>query len=147
MTDSTNPPDAGNNGAAPIPPGAQTPNNVGGAPATPPPTYQMPPQQQYAPQPQPQPKVRTQGIGSAKKQKWPAVILAFTVGWLGIHKFYLGYKSEGLVMLLVALIGSICFGLGLTAMLVIGYIEAVKYVTLTEEDFEATYISNYKGWL
>lgn len=25
-------------------------------------------------------------------------------------------------------------------------IEAAKYVALTEEDFQATYVRNYKGW-
>jgi len=116
-----------------------------GAPIPPPPTYQMPPQQQYQQAP-PTGKKRTTGLGSIKKEKWPAVLLAFTLGWIGIHKFYLGYKSEGMVMLLVGAIGTLCVGLGLLVMEIIAIIEAVKYVTLTEEEFQETYVKGYKGW-
>jgi len=119
---------------------------VQGAPVAPPPTYQIPPQQQYAQVP-PSGKMRSPGLGSAKKEKWPAVALAIVLGTLGIHKFYLGYKTEGLIMLLTAIIGSCVVGLGPVVMLVISLIEAVKYVTLTEEDFEETYVRGYKGWL
>lgn len=132
----------------PQPPGsAGAPTPQPGSPVPPPPTYQqVPPQQTYA-QPQSQYKARTQGIGSATKEKWPAVVLAFVLGSLGIHKFYLGYKTEGLVMLLVSIIGGIClFGLGILVMQIIALIEAVKYVSLTEPEFEATYVNNYKGW-
>jgi len=120
-----------------------------GAPVVPPPpTYQVPPQQQqYYTQPQASGKVRSPGIGSAKKEKWPAAALAFVLGFIGIHKFYLGYKTEGLIMLLVALIGGACFGIGMMVMMVIAIIEAVKYVTLTTEEFDATYVKGYKGWL
>lgn len=126
-------------------------NNAGsgapipGAPVPPPPPYQqVPPQQTYT---QTQYTTAKAGFGSAKKEKWPAVVLAFILGALGIHKFYLGYKTEGLIMLLVCLIGSLCFGLGAIVMQVIAIIEAVKYVSLTEEDFEATYVLGNKGWL
>jgi len=98
-------------------------------------------------QPPPQMKQKSPGIGSMQKEKWPAAVLAFTLGTFGLHKFYLGYKTEGLIMLLVSVIGSFCFGLGTFAMLVIGMIEAVKYVTLTEEEFQAYYVRGYKGWL
>lgn len=117
-----------------------------GAPVTPPPTYQVPPQQTYTQGQQGNYKTRDHGIGSARKEKWPAVVLAFVLGTLGIHKFYLGYKTEGLIMLLVSIIGGLCAGIGTIVMLVISIIEAVKYVTLTEEDFEARYVNSYKGW-
>ncbi|MCL2530287.1 MAG: TM2 domain-containing protein [Coriobacteriia bacterium] len=123
------------------------PAQAGQAPTQPPPTYQVPPQQQYYAQPQANTKTRTPGIGSAQKEKWPAVILAFVLGWLGMHKFYLGYKSEGLVMLLVSAIGLICtVGVATSVMVVIAIVEAVKYITSTEEDFEQTYVKGYKGW-
>ena len=100
------------------------------------------------PQPQLQTKVRTPGLGSAHKEKWVAAALAFCLGFLGIHKFYLGYKTEGIVMLVVSLVGAVCtLGLGFMVMVVIAYIEAVRYVVLTQEDFERTYIHDYKGWM
>ncbi|MDR3136882.1 MAG: NINE protein [Coriobacteriales bacterium] len=93
-----------------------------------------------------QQKQRWQGIGSPQKDKWVATVLAFTLGWLGIHKFYLGYRTEGLTMLLIALIAGLCFGLGTIAMYVFAVIEAVHYIILTQEDFERTYVVGYKGW-
>jgi TM2 domain-containing membrane protein YozV len=114
--------------------------------------YAPQPQQPYAPQPgyqyapaQPQ-SSRTQGIGSPQKDKWVAAILAFVLGTLGIHKFYLGYKTEGIIMLLVAILGAPCFGLGILVMAVISLIEAVRYVILTQDDFERTYVYNSKSW-
>lgn len=112
----------------------------------PPPQYQMPPQQQYT-QTQYSAKMRSHGIGSLQKQKWPAVLLAFCLGWIGMHKFYLGYKNEGTVMLIVGAAGMLLtLGLGTMVMFAIGIIEAVKYLTLTEEDFEYIYLRGYKGW-
>jgi len=105
---------------------------------------------QYAPQPQPQPQQkqsnRTAGIGSAQKDKWVAGLLALFLGVFGIHKFYLGYKTEGIIMLLVSLIVGICGGLGILIMLVFSYIEAVRYLILTQEDFERIYVTGSKGW-
>lgn len=117
-------------------------------PVQPPPPYTVPPEQPYTQTPPPagQYKSRSRGIGSARKEKWPAAILAFVLGWLGIHKFYLGYKTEGLTMLLISLIGGLCFGLGYAVIAIISIIEAVKYVSLTEEDFDAIYLRGYKGW-
>jgi TM2 domain-containing membrane protein YozV len=111
-------------------------------------------QQQYAQQGAPQTQgsqgyqqAASQGWGSAEKDKWVAAALAFVLGSLGIHKFYLGYKSEGMVMLLVTLIGSLCFFIGPIVMAVISIIEAVKYVILTQEDFQATYVVGRRPWL
>lgn len=132
--------------AAP-PPASQAAQGAQQAPFTQaPPTYQVPPQQNYAQASQGEYKTRQSGFGSAKKEKWPAVLLAFGLGSLGIHKFYLGYKTEGLVMLLVSIIGGLCFGIGTTVMLIFSIIEAVKYVSLTEDDFERIYVHSYKGW-
>jgi TM2 domain-containing membrane protein YozV len=87
------------------------------------------------------------GIGSPQKDKWVAAILAFALGWLGIHKFYLAYKNEGIIMLVVSIVGVICtIGLGMFVMQVIALIEAVRYVTLTQEDFQAQYVTGRKGW-
>jgi TM2 domain-containing membrane protein YozV len=108
--------------------------------------YQQQPYQQQQYQ-QAAPQSVNAGWGSAKKDKWVAAVLAFLLGSLGIHKFYLGYKQEGMVMLLVTVIGAICtLGLGSLVMYIIGLIEAVKYVILSQEDFEAQYVVGRKGW-
>ncbi|HBT95339.1 MAG TPA: hypothetical protein DEB24_04260 [Coriobacteriia bacterium] len=106
---------------------------------------------QYAPQPQYAQQgyqARSAGFGSPQKDKWVATLLALfpPLGMFGIHKFYLGYKTEGLIMLLVAVLGT-CVAFGPLVMTVIAIIEGVRYVTLTQEDFEATYVRGSKGWL
>jgi TM2 domain-containing membrane protein YozV len=35
-----------------------------------------------------------------KRNKWIALIITFFVGWLGIHKFYLGENAAGVLYLL-----------------------------------------------
>ncbi len=77
------------------------------------------------------------------KDKIAAGILGILLGALGIHKFYLGYKKEGLIMLLVSLL---TFGIGACVMEVIGIIEGVIYLTKSDEEFQATYVDSYKGW-
>lgn len=73
-------------------------------------------------------------------------ILAILLGWLGIHKFYLGYQTEGIIMLVVGLAGWLLCGLPTMAVSIIGIIEGVLYLTKTDEQFVATYINGRKGW-
>ncbi|CAN1508660.1 XynA Predicted membrane protein [Fimbriimonadaceae bacterium] len=71
------------------------------------------------------------------EKKIPAGILAILLGGLGIHKFYLGYTTAGIIQLLLGLcgVGSI-----------IGLVEGIIYLTKTDEDFAATYVYNKKEW-
>lgn len=80
------------------------------------------------------------------KSKVAAGVLAILLGGLGIHKFYLGYTKEGLIMLIVSIIGSLLFGLGAAVMEVIGIIEGIIYLTKSDEDFYKTYELGHKGW-
>lgn len=64
-------------------------------------------------------------------------IFAILLGSLGIHKFYLGYLNEGVIQLVLGLIG--IGGL-------IGIIEGIIYLTKTDEDFYQTYQVGKKGW-
>ena len=81
------------------------------------------------------------------KDKVVAGILGILLGALGIHKFYLGYTKEGVIMLLVSLVGGI-FTCGLTASVagVIGLVEGILYLTKSDEEFDATYVQSQKGW-
>ena len=72
-----------------------------------------------------------------------AGILAIVVGSLGIHKFILGYKTEGLIMLLVTVLS--CGILGIV-MSVIGIVEGIMYLTKSDEEFVRTYLQDKKGW-
>ncbi|MCQ2490616.1 MAG: TM2 domain-containing protein [Ruminococcus sp.] len=80
------------------------------------------------------------------KQKMVAGLLAIFLGWLGIHKFYLGYKKEAIIMLAVGLAGSLLCGLGAAVMGVIGIIEGIIYLTKSDEEFQEIYVNNQKTW-
>jgi len=82
------------------------------------------------------------GSGGADR-KIAVGIIAILLGSLGIHKFILGYTTEGIIMLLVSLLTC---GVGATVMWVIGIVEGVIYLTKTDAEFVATYITNKKGW-
>lgn len=72
-----------------------------------------------------------------------AGILGILLGSLGVHKFVLGYTAEGIIMLAITLVTC---GFGATVMGIIGLIEGILYLTKTDEEFEATYIYNKRGW-
>jgi TM2 domain-containing membrane protein YozV len=140
----------------PVPaPGYQAPPAPQAAPQPPPqPGYQVPPQQPYGYQPpqqpygyQQQPYVDPSSIKTTDKDRIVAGLLGIFLGTLGIHKFYLGYRNEGLIMLLVSLIGScITFGLSAVVMEVIGIIEGIMYLTKSQQEFEQLYVYNRKAW-
>lgn len=80
---------------------------------------------------------------SGPKDKMVAGILAILLGSLGIHKFYLGYTKEAVIMLVVTLV---TFGFGAAVMQVVGIIEGIMYLTKTDEEFQATYVASQKTW-
>lgn len=87
------------------------------------------------------------------EKKIVAGILGILFGAFGVHKFILGYKNEGIIMLAVGL-GSIIlspFTCGLTFLLtmvvsVVGLIEGIIYLLKSDEEFVRTYIYNKKPW-
>ncbi|NLE68290.1 MAG: TM2 domain-containing protein [Lentisphaerae bacterium] len=85
-------------------------------------------------------------LGSAyagAKNKLAAGLLAIILGSLGIHKFYLGYNKEGLIMLLVTLLTC---GFGAMIISIVGLIEGVIYLTKSDEEFSQIYVEGRKGW-
>lgn len=75
--------------------------------------------------------------------KIAAGLLALLLGSLGIHKFYLGYTREGLIMLLVTVLTC---GFGGAVMGVIALVEGIIYLTMTDDAFYNTYVNGKKGW-
>ena len=65
---------------------------------------------------------------------------------LGIHKFYLGYNLPGLILLLVALFGHLGLFIPNVIALIVSVVEGVIYLTKSDEDFDATYVSGTKHW-
>lgn len=86
------------------------------------------------------------GVDGADK-KIVAGILGILLGALGIHKFYLGYTQEGIIMLLVCLIGgTVTCGVGAAVVGVIGLVEGILYLTKSDEEFVSMYVTNKKPW-
>ena len=74
------------------------------------------------------------------EKKVTAGICGILLGGFGIHKFILGYNTEGFIMLVALL-----FTCGLSSIL--GLVEGIIYLTKSDEEFVQTYINNKKGWL
>lgn len=64
------------------------------------------------------------------KDKTVAALLAFFIGWAGIHKFYLGKSGAGVVYLLF-------FWTGIPAL--IAFFECIFLLMMSESDFNAKY--------
>jgi len=75
-----------------------------------------------------------------ENKKVVAGVLAILLGWLGIHKFILGYTQEGIIQLVI---GVVTCG---TISSLIGLIEGIIYLTKTDEEFYQTYQVGKKGW-
>ncbi len=73
-------------------------------------------------------------------KKLAAGLLAILLGPLAIHKFYLGYTTEGIIWLVI----SLCTCGTLTYLL--GIIEGIIYLTKTDEEFYQTYQVGKKAW-
>lgn len=78
------------------------------------------------------------------KSKVAAGLLAIFLGGLGIHKFYLGYTTQGIILLLVSLLGWFLFGPVIAC--VISLIEGIIYLTRSDEEFYRLYVLNKKEW-
>ena len=80
-----------------------------------------------------------------------AGIMAIIFGSLGVHKFILGYQKEGIIMLVVTLIGyaTLCIvvGVGILSLTgLIGLIEGIIYLTKSDAEFYNTYQVGKKPW-
>ena len=73
------------------------------------------------------------------EKKLVAGLLGIFLGWTGAHKFILGYTKEGIIQLIISIVTCGLFG-------IIGLIEGIIYLTKSDQEFVATYITNKKGW-
>ncbi|NJN29828.1 MAG: TM2 domain-containing protein [Synechococcales cyanobacterium RM1_1_8] len=80
---------------------------------------------------------------SGDNKKVVAGICGILLGALGVHKFILGYNTEGLIMLLVTVLTC---GFGGAIISIIGLVEGIIYLTKSDEEFMATYQTGTKKW-
>ncbi len=76
-------------------------------------------------------------------KKTAAGICGILLGALGVHKFILGYTTEGIIMLLATVLTC---GIGGAVMGIIGLVEGIIYLTKSDEEFVSTYVISKKGW-
>lgn len=98
-------------------------------------TYQQPPvQPHYAPP-------------VASRDHVAAGLLAIFLGCLGVHKFYLGYNTQGFIMLALGLIGGLLsFGLILGIVWIVAFIEGIIYLVKSQSEFERIYVYGKREW-
>ena len=72
-----------------------------------------------------------------ENKKIVAGIFGILLGGFGIHKFYLGYTTEGVIQLILGFCG-----IGW----LIGFVEGIIYLVKTNEEFYQTYQVGKKGW-
>ncbi len=84
---------------------------------------------------------------SQENKKLLSGVLAIFLGSLGIHKFILGYHTEGFILLGLNLLGFLTCGITSGIAWIIGVVEGIIYLTKTDAEFYNTYQAGKKNWL
>ncbi|AGC76930.1 TM2 domain-containing membrane protein YozV [Nonlabens dokdonensis] len=92
-----------------------------------------------------------QTVNSQDNKKILAGLLGIFLGGFGIHKFILGYNTEGIILAVVTILGILTSCILIGAFFVwipgtIGLIEGIIYLTKSDEEFYHTYQLNKKAW-
>lgn len=82
-----------------------------------------------------------------EKDHVAAGLLALFLGWLGVHKFYLGYNTSGFIMLGTSILGGILtLSVASWAIWVIAIVEGIFYLSKSQTEFEQMYVLNKREW-
>ena len=68
------------------------------------------------------------------RSRGTAAVLAFLLGWLGLHRFYLGQPGRGVLFLILTL-----SGIGVWLSIVCALIDGVRFWSMSDADFERRY--------
>ncbi|MFK5889170.1 MAG: TM2 domain-containing protein [Flavobacteriaceae bacterium] len=74
-----------------------------------------------------------------ENKKVVAGILAILIGYLGVHKFILGYTREGILQIILTFVTCGVGGL-------VPFVEGIIYLTKSDDEFYETYQINKRGW-
>lgn len=77
---------------------------------------------------------RTAAHPTTDRNKLVAALLAFFIGTLGIHRFYLGRTGSGIAMLVLT-----CTLVGLFVTAPWALIDAIRYLVMSDDEFAARY--------
>ena len=81
-----------------------------------------------------------------EKNKWVAALLAFIVGGLGIHKFYLGKNRAGIIMLVIFLGGILLAAIPTMIVSAVAFVECVIYIVKSDQQFYDDYVVGDRAW-
>lgn len=76
-----------------------------------------------------------------------ACVAALFFGFIGAHKFILGYRNPGIIMATLSaasIFSHITFIAGLVA--IVGWVEAFIYFQMPQQQFEETHLRHQKPW-
>ena len=86
-------------------------------------------------------------LPAKRKSKIVAGLLGIFFGGIGLHKFYLGYKRAGLIMLLVTVVCAfVDLRFASRIVGIVGFVEGIMYMIKSDEVFYATYIAGFREW-
>jgi TM2 domain-containing membrane protein YozV len=81
--------------------------------------------------------------GSMKRKAgWSAILL----GGLGVHKFLLGYRKAGTIMLVIGIVGMIFLTVPSIIIMLVGITEGIIYITKSDDAFARTYLQGRREW-
>lgn len=75
--------------------------------------------------------------GPSGKSRGIAGLLAILMGWCGLHYFYIGKTSAGVLFLLIAILSC---GILATVTTIVAIIQGVLFFTSTQEEFESRWV-------
>lgn len=78
-------------------------------------------------------------VHGQENKKLIAGLLGIFLGYLGIHKFILGYTQEGIIQIVASILTCGVAG-------IIGFIEGIIYLTKSDEEFYQTYQVGRRPW-
>ncbi len=82
--------------------------------------------------------------GAAANNRVAAGVCGILLGAMGVHKFILGYTWAGITTVLISVIGFCCYGW--MAMHVVGIIEGIMYLSMSDRDFERIHGKRLRPW-
>ena len=82
-------------------------------------------------------------IPNQESKRVLAGVLAILIGPLGIHKFVLGYTTQGLVLLGISLLTC---GLGIFITSIVSLIEGIIYLSKSDDAFIYSYQVKKTAW-
>ena len=86
-------------------------------------------------------------MAQGANKKMAAGICGILLGGFGVHKFILGYNTEGIIMLAAWIVGMfLTCGIASIAVGIVGLIEGIIYLTKSDEEFVRTYLQNKQTW-